>query len=329
MCFSSKERIPRTGLWKPNDGNRFRCAERYWLDKAATCTEEGNKSIHCAVCGAIDEATITTIPKTEHTYGEWKTTKEATCTETGFREKACADCKDKITEAIPALGHNWKEDYTIDKTATCMEEGSKSIHCALCNIVKENSEIEIDARGHNWSEPAYVWAEDNSSVTATRTCRHDSTHKETESASTISKVTRAATYTSTGQTTYTAEFTNSAFATQIKIENNIPQLQKKDNPLVVKTKKATVKLSKLKKKTQKLAANEAFAVSGAQGKVTFKVNTYDKKAKKKISVSSAGKVTVKKGLKKGTYKVKVNVTAAGNREYKCVTKTVTCIIKVK
>jgi len=103
----------------------------------------------------------------------------------------------------------------------------------------------------------------------------------------------------------------------------------KENPLSVKAKKATVKLSKLKKKTQTITARKVFTVNNAQGNVSYQVKAYDKKAGKKIKVSSSGKVTVKKGLKKGTYKIKVNVTAAGNVAYRAVTKTVTLTIKVK
>ena len=142
-------------------------------------------------------------------------------------------------------------------------------------------------------------------------------------------MTKPATFTAAGETTYTVVFTNKSFYTQTKVVANIPKLAKKANPITVKAKTVTVKYSKLKKKTQTIAATKAFAVSKAQGKITYKVAAYDKKAKKKITVNSAGKVTVKKGLKKGKYKVKVTITAAGNTAYKAGSKTVTITIKVK
>ena len=37
-----------------------------------------------------------------HTYGDWKVTKEATETEAGSRERGCAVCEYVQTEAIPA-----------------------------------------------------------------------------------------------------------------------------------------------------------------------------------------------------------------------------------
>lgn len=44
-------------------------------------------------------------------------------------------------------GHTWKEDYTIDKNPTEAEAGSKSIHCGICDAVKEDSIITIPATG--------------------------------------------------------------------------------------------------------------------------------------------------------------------------------------
>ena len=112
-------------------------------------------------------------------------------------------------------------------------------------------------------------------------------------------------------------------------------ISKAANPMKLKAMTATVKYSKLKKKTQKLDVTKA---------INF---TKDAKDKKKYTLSSAkkgkksfkkffkinksiGKVTVKKGLKKGTYKVKVKVKAAGTVNYKAsAVKTVTFTVKVK
>lgn len=102
-------------------------------------------------------------------------------------------------------------------------------------------------------------------------------------------------------------------------------ISKAANPVTVKAKTVTAKYSIVKKKALKIAAKKAFAVSKAQGKVTYKKAS----GNSKIAVSSAGKVTIKKGLKKNTYKVKVKVKAAGNSNYKAATKTVVLKVKVK
>jgi len=106
-------------------------------------------------------------------------------------------------------------------------------------------------------------------------------------------------------------------------------VNKAGNLMTVKANTVRIKAEKLAVKKQTIKAPKAFKITGAQGRVTYKVTKYDKKAKKKIKVSKAGKITVKKGLKKGTYKLKVNVTAAGNTNYEPLAKMVTVKIKVK
>lgn len=113
--------------------------EEYTIDEEATCTDEGSESIHCSICGEIDESTIRVIPRKDHEYGDWTVTKEATCVEAGSKEKICANCGDKVTEEILATGHIWNEEYTVDKEATYEEEGSESIHCSVCGVIDEST----------------------------------------------------------------------------------------------------------------------------------------------------------------------------------------------
>ena len=103
------------------------------------------------------------------------------------------------------------------------------------------------------------------------------------------------------------------------------KITKANNPITAKSKTATVKYSKLKKKNQTVERKNAITVSKEQGSVTYAKSS----GNKKITVSKAGKITVKKGLKKGTYKVKIKVSAAGNATYKAGSNTVTVKIKVK
>ena len=44
--------------------------------------------------------------------------------------------------------HNWQSKYTVDKEATCTENGSQSIHCDVCNAINENRVKVIKATGH-------------------------------------------------------------------------------------------------------------------------------------------------------------------------------------
>ncbi|MBQ9021686.1 MAG: hypothetical protein IJ113_06695, partial [Eggerthellaceae bacterium] len=75
---------------------------------------------------------------------------------------------------------------------------------------------------HHWGSPTYTWSSDNKKVTATRTCKADASHKETETVNTTAAVTKA-TFAAAGKTTYTATFKNSAFKKQTK-DVAIPKL---------------------------------------------------------------------------------------------------------
>ncbi len=69
---------------------------------------------------------------TEHVWNDGEVQKEATCTDEGSKLYTCTVCGDTKTEVIPAAGHNYSTEWTIDKEATTTEEGSKSHHCTVC-----------------------------------------------------------------------------------------------------------------------------------------------------------------------------------------------------
>lgn len=106
-------------------------------------------------------------------------------------------------------------------------------------------------------------------------------------------------------------------------------IDQKRQRMTARARTQTIRYSRLKKKTQVIAASKAFIVKGAQGDVRYKISARDKRAKKKITVSRSGKVTVKKGLKPGKYRLEVMITAAGNDIYKPGSQIVTLTIKVK
>ena len=80
---------------------------------------------------------------------------------------------------------------------------------------KEN--IVLPALGHDWDEPKYNWSEDNTTVTASRTCKRDSSHKETDTVDTILAVIRQPDCETAGEGTFTTKpFSNPAFIKQEK-----------------------------------------------------------------------------------------------------------------
>ena len=100
---------------------------------------------------------------------------------------------------------------------------------------------------------------------------------------------------------------------------------------------ATVKYSKLKKKTQTLSVTKVISFTKKlNDKKTYTLSSAKKGTKSfkkyfKIN-KTTGKVTIKKNkkMKKGTYKVTIKVKAAGNANYLPSTvKSVTSKIRVK
>ena len=133
--------------------------EAYTVDQEATCTKVGYESIHCSICDMINESTVQEIPVNadNHTYGEWTVTQPATCTEAGSREKICTGCGSKVTEEIPAAGHKWNSDYTVDRKPTSTAEGSESKHCSVCNEINPDTVRPIAKLTGAWKSNSKGW----------------------------------------------------------------------------------------------------------------------------------------------------------------------------
>ena len=115
----------------------------------ATCTEEGEKTFTCSVCG--DEKTEK-ISATGHQHTEIRNKKEATCKETGYSgDTWCKDCGKKILsgQTIAKTGnHSWDAGKVTTK-ATCTEEGEKTFTCSICGDEKTEK---VSATGHQHTE---------------------------------------------------------------------------------------------------------------------------------------------------------------------------------
>ena len=102
----------------------------------ATCTEEGEKTFTCSICG--DEKTEK-VSATGHQHTEIRNKKEATCKEEGYSgDTWCKDCGKKILsgqEIVKTEDQSWNQGE-IKKEPTCKEEGEKTFTCSICGNTK-------------------------------------------------------------------------------------------------------------------------------------------------------------------------------------------------
>ena len=131
--------------------------------KDATCTEAGNKAYWtCNTCHKVfsdehgeTETTVAdmAIKAKGHTMTKTEA-KDATCTEAGNKAYwTCNTCQKVFSDeagktettveamTVKATGHDWNTEWTVDKEASCTEEGSRSHHCKNCNEVKDKESI--------------------------------------------------------------------------------------------------------------------------------------------------------------------------------------------
>lgn len=96
-----------------------------------------------------------------------------------------------------------------------------AITVSAVDSLEDNTDVTFEFGHIVTGEVDYTWAEDYSEVTATASCDNNPEHVVTETVKTTSKVTKPATCTDKGETTYTAEFENEVFETQTKVVKNI------------------------------------------------------------------------------------------------------------
>ena len=99
----------------------------------------GTKDCHskCSDCGAVLEDEIS------HSYTT-TVLLEPTCTADGTKRLVCA-CGYEYLELIPALGHDYANEYSVDREPTCTEVGSKSRHCVRCESKSGATQIPMIA----------------------------------------------------------------------------------------------------------------------------------------------------------------------------------------
>ena len=187
----------------------------------ATCESAGAEGYWtCNVCGCFfaDENGLNkigqpvVIPATGHDWAEIT----YTWSEDNDKVTALKACNNDhahdITETVDTV-------LTVKTAATCEADGSGVYVAAFTNQELFETQIKdavIPATGHDWSAVAYTWADDNSTVTAAKTCSNDPEHIVSETVETLCTVITSATCESAGRKVYSATFTNPEFEPQAK-----------------------------------------------------------------------------------------------------------------
>lgn len=136
-----------------SDGKKYDCLmqDRYYSQTFSTKSDMynvGNGVTPSAYLAYIKEYKLAVH---DHDY-KVENTVDPTCTKEGSKTSVCSVCGDKVTEVIPATGHKWNKEYTIDKAASCTAEGSESIHCSVCDAKDETKVRAIPMLAHKYGD---------------------------------------------------------------------------------------------------------------------------------------------------------------------------------
>ena len=280
----------------------------------STCYEAGNIEYYeCTSCkklfvksetdGSMTEVTddSISIPLSAHTWGAWSILSNPTCTKKGIRVRFCDKCDAEERAEIDVIDHEWNTYYTVDKVPTVSATGSKSIHCSVCDAIKEGSEVTINmlssATESNIADPSKGTTTNVSGATLTVTSVATKTVEFT-TASNTKTVTVPDSVMINGKQYTVTEIGANAFTGQkirtITIGKNVKKIKKKAfkgspaTKLIVKTKKLTKKSVKGCLKGSKV---KSIKVKVGSKKTNKK---YVKKYKKIFTKKNAGKkVSVK------------------------------------
>lgn len=83
-----------------------------------------------------------------------------------------------LTYKVKVNSHTWDNNFTIDKKPTCTQEGSKSIHCSICNESKDTESIPIDSNAHEFNGYLQNTSTCTQAGVISRECIHCGTIKE-------------------------------------------------------------------------------------------------------------------------------------------------------
>ncbi len=121
------------------------------VTKEPDCTNHGEKTPTCSVCGTLQGAPELIDPL-DHSYDAGVVTKKPTCTETGIVTFTCEHdgCIDSYTETLPSTGHNMDGGVVLQEP-TCDNNGVRRFSCQNegCYFYED---YPIPATGHSYDD---------------------------------------------------------------------------------------------------------------------------------------------------------------------------------
>ena len=133
------------------------CTEELVDETPATCTTPGSKTYKCTFesnKGAASPEHTETRVETTNALGHDFTVKQsetpATCETAGTIVWKCSRCDETKTQTIPALNHDYRDDWQVTTPATCTKEGVETRYCH--NNSAHVQTRTIPATGHHWKD---------------------------------------------------------------------------------------------------------------------------------------------------------------------------------
>lgn len=107
------------------------------------CNWNLDKIMPTIISGGVDIA-FNGVNCSHKQYGEWKTIAEPTCAGEGIKERICQTCNHIDNLKIEKVGHEFPEEWTVEKTATKDEPGTMVRYCVSCNVFVDRIEYTLE-----------------------------------------------------------------------------------------------------------------------------------------------------------------------------------------
>ena len=152
-----------TELWYLNEGNSLQkivhgkniCTKHETSRRNATCTEDGWVKYECTYessKGAANPDHTGQWTETLNALGHDFTVKQsetpATCETAGTIVWKCSRCDETKTQTIPALNHDYQDDWAVTTPATCTTPGVETRYCHNNHNHSETRPTAKDSNNH-------------------------------------------------------------------------------------------------------------------------------------------------------------------------------------